>query len=101
MALIFNLDVHWPNGRLVHVQCTGIAELDEREDAAPEEVTLGVADVSSPGAFYNFLAESTRITADQGQVEVIGFRSQVLKIPGLLDIQGPPPNPITVTLPQQ
>jgi hypothetical protein len=100
MALTFNLDVYWPNGRLVHVQCTGIAYLEERGDAS-REITLRISDVSSPNAFYAFLAESTRISADQGRVEVIGFRSQVLEIPRLLDIQGPPPDPITITLPRQ
>lgn len=103
MPLTLNLDVQWPDGRLVHVRCTGLAELYElgEQDAPPEEVTLGETNVSSEGALYSFLAESTRISPDQGRVEVIGFRRQVLKIPGLLGITGPPADPIAVTLPQQ
>lgn len=94
MALVFNLEVRWQSGRLVHVRCrmmplVGYASApsaDEEEDELP----LDQGDVSSLESFKKYLRRVTRTSPDDGHVRIAGFQREIERILELLDIEGPP-----------
>ena len=100
MPLVLNLDVQWPSGRLIHVRFLGMSLVPPRGDYVAEtEVTpLDREDVASLGVFHRFLAKATRMAPNAGTVEVVGLQPEVAKILELLQIEGPPPDLITIKL---
>jgi hypothetical protein len=100
MALSLNLDVTWSPARIVHVRCVGIPLVVTRdgEEAVDDQVALADSDVRSGAAFRAFLTQATRIAPHGGTVRVVGLEPTIDRIPTVLDIVGPPPDPIVVTL---
>ncbi|MER7582387.1 hypothetical protein [Kitasatospora sp. NPDC097691] len=99
MPLTLNLEVRWPKGRRVLVRCRGIPLVAVRAD----EVIVGSSamenqDVVSLDAFHQYLKAATQSAPDAAVVEVVGFQPTLLRLLDLLDIEGPPPDPITVEL---
>jgi hypothetical protein len=99
MALELNIDVQWADGRLVHVHCVGEPIVAERRTyVGLASAWLDSGDVSSLDVFHEFLTEATRIAPDGGLVEVLGYVPEVFRILQLLTIEGPPPDPVKITL---
>jgi hypothetical protein len=99
MALTLDLDVVWPDGRRVHVRCSGWALLGNRGDTeALNAPVLSAIDVTSAEALHTFLRRATRAAAAGEVLEVGGLEPTVLRVLDVLDIVGPPPRPIVVRL---
>jgi hypothetical protein len=103
MSVVVNVDVRWGSGRLVHVRCLGLSLLAERDRdiSVTSGAPLDDDAVASVGSFHDYLKKVTRTAPDGGTVKVVGFEPEIFKILELLEIEGPPPDPITVTLDQQ
>ncbi|MFF3249108.1 hypothetical protein ACFYWY_36515 [Streptomyces sp. NPDC002870] len=99
MALTVNLEVRWPNGRRVRVQCRSIPLVPVRADEVMADASaMEDQDVMSLDAFHRYLRTATRLVPDAGVVEVVGFQPTLFKLLELLKIEGPPPNPISIEL---
>ena len=103
LVLQLNLDVRWPSGRVARVRLRGVPLVPSR---GPEEDARSVGakpldadDVVSLDDFYDFLAAVTRTVPDAATVEVVGFEPEIANVLDLLEIEGPPPDVISVALP--
>ncbi len=97
MALILHLHAQWPD-RVVHVRCAGMPALLDRYRSADKPVAIDHADVKSLEAFRGYLVRITKGIDDGGSVAVLGFESEIRTILRLLDVQGPPPDPVIVMM---
>lgn len=96
------LDVSWSGGRVVRVSLRGLPlvrsgagnRLGDHRGARP----FNRDDVASMSALHKFLTSVTRSAPDGAVVEVVGFEPDVDALLDLLDIEGPPPEVITVKL---
>jgi hypothetical protein len=100
MPLVLNLDVRWRSGRLVHVRCRMMPMIGYRSTPSDgeeeDELPLDPGDVASLESFKEYLRKVTRISPNDGHVRIIGFQREIGRILELLDIEGPPPNPIPI-----
>ncbi|MFC9594981.1 hypothetical protein ACFTUC_34975 [Streptomyces sp. NPDC056944] len=97
MSLTFNLQVRWPNGRQVRVRCRGIPLVAVlAEETGDEASAISDHDVVSQAALHQYLKAVTRLAPDAGAVNVIGFENTLFKVLELLNIDGPPPDSITI-----
>ncbi|MFD8301518.1 hypothetical protein ACFV29_04035 [Streptomyces sp. NPDC059690] len=99
MSLTFNLEVRWPNGRQVRVRCRGIPLVSVLADEPGDKASaMDDQDVVSLAALNEYLKKVTRLAPNAGAVDVIGFEPTLFKLLELLNIEGPPPDSITIEL---
>jgi hypothetical protein len=102
--LTFTLQLSWRTGRTIRVQVRGVPLLRSGRSLAggsDDTTALGHDDVASLTAFQEFLERITRLAAEGGTVWVVGFDPDVVTVLELLEITGPPPEPINVEMTPQ
>lgn len=99
-----NLEVHWGTQRVVQVH----VDIQALADAESEKLTLdwhpvlpiGIIVLDSLDSLKAYLADATRNEPDGGRVEAMCLEPDARILLEVLGVQGPPPNPIDVYLPE-
>jgi hypothetical protein len=100
-----HLQVAWPSGRQVSVDVLVLPEFNPSRafdrgvaKAGPSE-EIGPDDLESLPALHEFLTRVTR-SADAGEVRRVSCqRTREEQLLELLGVEGPPPDPIAISLP--
>jgi hypothetical protein len=102
-VLRLNLDVQWQSGRVVRVRLRSLPLVARRGEEAQRlgAKPLDADDVASLTTFQHFLTAVTRTAPNAAGVDVVGFEPEVAKVLDLLEIEVPPPDVISVALPQR